>query len=78
VSFHGNLDTPNPALAKKYQGQNPDFARCHRPPCEWESILAFPDEMEDARVDYQFIAYSGAVHSFTDAKRAMIRPTARV
>jgi len=30
-----------------------------------DQVQAFKDEMESAGVDYEFIAYEGAVHSFT-------------
>jgi dienelactone hydrolase len=65
VSFHGNLSTPNPKDASRIKakvlvlhgGDDP-----YVPPAE---VNAFQEEMRNAKVDWQFIAYGGAVHSFT-------------
>jgi dienelactone hydrolase len=65
VSFHGRLDTPNPADAKNIRAKVlvcHGAADPHVPP---EQVRAFIDEMEAAKVDYQLIAYGGAVHAFT-------------
>lgn len=65
VSFHGGLSTPNVEDAKNMKSK---VLVCHGavdpfvPPAE---VAAFQKEMEDAKVDYQFVAYSGAKHSFT-------------
>ena len=66
VSFHGNLDTPNPADARSIKckvlalhGANDSFV----PP---EQVAAFEQEMRQAGVDWQLIVYGGAVHSFTN------------
>ncbi|MBD2451045.1 dienelactone hydrolase family protein [Nostoc sp. FACHB-152] len=66
VSFHGNLDTPNPNDAKNIkakvlvlQGANDPFV----PP---EQVQAFENEMRQANVDWQLISYGGAVHGFTN------------
>jgi dienelactone hydrolase len=66
VSFHGNLDTPDPSVAKNIRCQ---ILVCHGaddPYVPVEQIKSFYEEMSSAKVDYQFIAYSGAVHSFTN------------
>jgi dienelactone hydrolase len=66
VAFHGQLSTPNPADAKNIKGK---VLICHGaidpvvPPVE---VAAFEKEMEDAKVDWQLIAYGGAVHTFTN------------
>ncbi|MEK2687852.1 dienelactone hydrolase family protein [Bdellovibrio sp. GT3] len=64
VSFHGGLSNPTPADAKNFKapvlvahgaldkGVNPE-------------VMPFMKEMDDNKVDYQFISYSGAVHAFT-------------
>lgn len=65
VSFHGNLDTPNPGDAKAIKAQ---ILVCHGaddPYVPAEQVSAFQKEMKDARVDYQLIVYGGAVHAFT-------------
>lgn len=65
VSFHGGLGTPTPEDAKKIDcdvlvlhGADDPYV----PPAEVE---AFHREMKAADVDYKFVAYPGAVHSFT-------------
>jgi dienelactone hydrolase len=66
VSFHGALDTPTPQDARNIKGR---VLACHGavdpfvPP---DHVAAFQKEMEDAKVDYQFISYGGAVHGFTN------------
>lgn len=66
VSFHGNLDTPDPNDATQIQCK---VLVCHGaadPHVPWEQVVEFHDEMSKADVDYQLIAYGGAVHSFTN------------
>jgi dienelactone hydrolase len=66
VSFHGNLDTPDPKIAENVKCK---ILVCHGaddPHVPFEQVKGFIDEMSSAGVDYQFIAYSGAVHSFTN------------
>ena len=66
VSFHGNLATPNPHDAKNIKGA---VLACHGgedPYVKPEEVAAFKQEMRDAEVDWQFISYGGAVHSFTN------------
>ncbi len=65
VSFHGGLDNPKPADAKNIkakvlvcQGGADNFTL--------SSVPGFKKEMDDAKVDYQFISYKGAVHGFTN------------
>ena len=66
VSFHGALNTPNTADAANIKcrvlalhGADDPFV----PPAE---VSAFEEEMRKAKVDWQLVAYGGAVHSFTD------------
>lgn len=66
VSFHGNLDTPDPNDARNIKCK---ILVCHGaddPHVTWDQVQAFIDEMRSAKVDYEFIAYGGAVHSFTN------------
>jgi dienelactone hydrolase len=66
VSFHGGLDTPNPADAKNIKckvlvlhgGDDPHVPR--------KDVEAFEDEMRAAGVDWQLVVYGGAVHAFTN------------
>ncbi len=65
VSFHGGLKTSNPADAANIKGK---VLVCHGAEDSYvpmADVQAFMEEMKAANVDYQFIAYSGAVHSFT-------------
>lgn len=64
VSFHGGLDTPNPAETRNVKakilvchGANDGFTSA--------SVAAFQDEMRKSGADWQMISYGGAVHSFT-------------
>ena len=66
VSFHGALATPTPADAANIKcrvlalhGADDPFV----PPAE---VAGFEEEMRKAKVDWQLVAYGGAVHSFTD------------
>jgi len=66
ASFHGSLATVKPAepgmvtaKLRVYNGADDKFTTP-------EAIEAFKKEMTDAKVDFQFINYPGAVHSFTN------------
>lgn len=66
VSFHGGLDAPLPAAPQAIKakvlvlhGGDDPFV----PPAE---VSAFQDEMRKSGADWQFVAYGGAVHSFTN------------
>ena len=66
VSFHGNLDTPDPNDAKNIKAK---VLVCHGaddPYTSKDQVINFWNEMAAADVDWQLIAYGGAVHSFTD------------
>jgi dienelactone hydrolase len=65
VSFHGSLNTPDPADAKNIKAK---VLVCHGaadPHVKSDEVRDFVDEMEAAAVDYQLIMYAGAVHAFT-------------
>ena len=66
VSFHGNLDTPNPQDAQNIKGKVLVLHGDADPAVPREQVEAFRAEMGAAKVDYQFVAYGGAVHSFTN------------
>ncbi len=65
ISFHGNLDTPNPDDAKQIKGRVLVLHGADDPFVPAASVEAFQKEMRDARVDWEFTAYGGAVHAFT-------------
>ncbi|UXR65254.1 dienelactone hydrolase family protein [Bdellovibrio bacteriovorus] len=65
VSVHGGLATSNPEDARNIKGKILVLHGAidpHVPPAE---VNGFMKEMNEAKVDYQFVAYSGAVHAFT-------------
>lgn len=66
VSFHGNLDTPNSADAEQIKGKVLVLHGASDPYVPPEQVAAFEKEMTAANVDWQLIAYGGAVHSFTE------------
>jgi dienelactone hydrolase len=65
VSFHGNLDTPTPDDAKNIKGRILVLHGADDPGVN-PQVPGFQDEMRKAGVDWNFVAYGGAVHSFTD------------
>jgi dienelactone hydrolase len=66
VSFHGNLDTPNPADAKNIKAKVLVLHGAIDPIVPPAQVAAFEKEMNEAGVDWQLISYGGAVHSFTN------------
>ena len=66
VSFHGGLQTPTPDDAKNIKGKVLVLHGADDPHVPPNEVLAFEEEMRKARVDWQMIAYGGAVHSFTN------------
>ena len=65
VSFHGNLDTPNPADAKNIKTKLLVLHGAKDPYVPEKQVQAFHEEMKAAKVDYEFVAYPGAVHAFS-------------
>lgn len=66
VSFHGNLDTPDPNDAKNIKGKVLVLHGADDPHVSKEQIDAFMNEMRDAKVDWQMNFYGNAVHAFTN------------
>lgn len=66
VSFHGALDTPDPADARNVRGAVLVLDGALDPLVPRDQLAAFAGEMNEAGVDWQLISYGGAVHSFTD------------
>jgi dienelactone hydrolase len=66
VSFHGNLDTPDPEDAKNIKGSVLVQHGAADPHVPREQVEAFEQEMHEADVDWYMISYGGAVHSFTN------------
>ena len=66
VSFHGSLATAMPAKEGQVKAM---VLACHGaddPFVKKEDIENFKKEMDAAKVNYKFVAYEGAVHSFTN------------
>ncbi len=66
ASFHGSLQAVEPAQAgavkagiRVYHGADDKFVAP-------EAVEAFKKEMKDAKADFKFISYPGAVHAFTN------------
>jgi dienelactone hydrolase len=66
ASFHGGLDFSNPADAKNIKAKLLIMHGAIDPFVPADQVAAFQKELNDAKVDYQFIAYSNAVHGFTN------------
>jgi dienelactone hydrolase len=66
VSFHGGLSTPNPSDAKNIECKVLALHGADDPNVPPKEVAAFEEEMRQGGVDWQLMAYGGAVHSFTD------------
>ena len=66
VSFHGSLGTKSPAKKGDIKTRVLVFNGDDDPFTKPEQITAFKHEMENAGVDYRFVSYPGAKHSFTN------------
>jgi dienelactone hydrolase len=66
VSFHGGLSTPNPEDAKNIHCKVLALHGADDPNVPQKEVDAFETEMREAKVDWQLVAYGGAVHAFTD------------
>jgi dienelactone hydrolase len=68
ISVHGGLATPTPGDAKNIKGKVLVLHGADDPGVPPTEVEAFAKEMRDAKVDWQLIAYGGAVHAFTNPK----------
>jgi len=66
VSFHGGLDTPTPGDARNIKGKVLALHGGDDPYVPTKQVEAFQEEMRKGGVDWQFVSYGGAVHSFTN------------
>ena len=66
VSFHGGLDSPQPADGRNIKCKVLALHGADDPHVSAKDLAAFEDEMRQAKVDWQLVKYGGAVHSFTD------------
>lgn len=68
VSFHGGLDTPNPADGRNIRAKVLVLHGADDPFVPADQVKAFEDEMRTANVDWQLVKYANAVHAFTNPK----------
>jgi dienelactone hydrolase len=66
VSFHGGLIPASPEAAKAIKAKLLILNGAADPFVKPEDVTAFKKALEAAKVDYQFIDYSEAVHAFTN------------
>jgi dienelactone hydrolase len=66
VSFHGGLDTPDPADGKNIKCKVLVLSGADDRSVPLSQIASFEDEMRQGKVDYQIVLYGGAVHGFTN------------
>ena len=66
VTFHGSLDTPTPGDAKIIKAKVLALQGADDPYVPAAARLAFEEEMHAGGVDWQMVAYGGAVHAFTN------------
>jgi dienelactone hydrolase len=66
VSFHGGLGSPTPEDAKNIKGRVLVLHGADDPFVPPAEVNAFKEEMKNAGVKMEFVAYPGSVHSFTN------------
>jgi dienelactone hydrolase len=66
VSFHGVLSATSAGDAKNIKGKVLALHGADDPYVPADQVAAFEKEMTDAKVDWQLVKYSGAVHAFTN------------
>lgn len=66
ASFHGSLLTPTKARKNKVKASILVLNGAEDKMTSLETIKKFKSEMKRARVDYKFVNYPGASHSFTN------------
>ncbi|KAA0895141.1 dienelactone hydrolase family protein [Oryzomonas rubra] len=66
ASFHGGLATPKPEDARNIKAKILAMHGADDPFVKADEVAAFQQELRAARVDWQFISYANAVHSFTN------------
>ncbi len=66
VSFHGNLDTPDPNDAKNIKAKVLVLHGADDPFVPEQQVQGFTREMRLGNVNWQLISYGGVLHSFTN------------
>jgi dienelactone hydrolase len=65
LSFHGGLSNPHPEDTKNIKSKLLVMHGAIDPYVSAEEVASFKKELYDAKIDYELIMYSGAVHAFT-------------
>ncbi len=66
VSFHGTLDTPHPEETRNVLAKILVLHGADDPATKQEQIVAFENEMRQAKTDWEMVIYGNAVHGFTN------------
>jgi dienelactone hydrolase len=66
ASFHGGLETNNPAKPWKIKARIISFSGDADPMIGADKVAAFRKEMDGAGVNYRVVVYPGAKHAFTN------------
>ncbi len=66
VSFHGGLETPDPALAKNIRAKILVLHGADDPFVPEKEVAAFEKEMKEANTNWELVKYSRTVHAFTN------------
>jgi len=66
VSFHGGLDSPDPAAGRNIRCKVLAFHGADDPFVPAADLAAFENEMREHKVDWQLVKFGGVVHSFTN------------
>ncbi len=65
ISFHGGLSAVSPEDAKKIKTKLLILHGAIDPYVSAVEVATFQKELNEAAINYEFVAYSGAVHAFT-------------
>jgi dienelactone hydrolase len=65
LSFHGGLSNPHPKDTKNIKSKLLVMHGAIDPYVSAEEVASFKKELDEAKIDYELIMYSGAVHAFT-------------
>jgi dienelactone hydrolase len=66
VSFHGVLATPSPLAPNGYKGKILVLHGVDDPVVPDDQVLAFWNEMRNAKANWEFVSYGNALHTFTN------------
>jgi dienelactone hydrolase len=72
VGFHSGLSTVHPEDARNITGKVLALIGADDPMVNGDERRAFEEEMRAGGVDWQLVAYGGAVHSYTNPRASMV------